>query len=110
MSQLTSKLLCRTSSSRPSDPPKDQMPTQTPSEQVKQFIAQDPSSRYTFDSERGASESELCREGKERSRECITLKMQSTQLFQAMQNQGFFCALPMDPTRTHMECTPIPKA
>jgi hypothetical protein len=25
------------------------------------------------------------------------------------QDQGFFCALPMDPARTHMECFRIPK-
>ena len=25
------------------------------------------------------------------------------------QDQGFFCMLPIDPTRTHMECTRIPK-
>ncbi|KAJ7184247.1 hypothetical protein C8R46DRAFT_1063410 [Mycena filopes] len=70
-----------------------------------------PMSRYTFDSERGAAQSEICREpeGSNRARECITIQMQSKRLFEAMQNLGFFCALPMDPKRTHMECTPIPK-
>lgn len=57
------------------------------------------------------------------------IQMYSTKLFEAMQvrlsfcwrvysmtvslnyiqKQGFFCVLPMDPARTHMECTPIPK-
>ncbi|KAF8717636.1 hypothetical protein AX14_012079 [Amanita brunnescens Koide BX004] len=73
------------------------------------FIAQDPQAIYTFDSERGSSMSELCRETGSSGRDCITLQMQSTRLFQAMQAQGFFCALPMDPARTYIECKPLPK-
>ncbi|KAI0035746.1 hypothetical protein K488DRAFT_42701, partial [Vararia minispora EC-137] len=64
---------------------------------------------YTFDSERDAPQSELCRKGTTEGRECILLQMHSKKLFEAMQAQGFFCALPMDPSRTHMECEPIPK-
>ena len=26
------------------------------------------------------------------------------------QNLGFYCALPLDPSKTHMECIPIPKS
>ncbi|KAI0664930.1 hypothetical protein C8Q70DRAFT_1049124 [Cubamyces menziesii] len=80
-----------------------------PEQVLKDFIAEDPNSVYTFDSERDSPKSELCREGKEKGRKCIEMQMYSTQLFQAMQNQGFFCALPMDPTRTHIECKRIPK-
>ncbi|KAJ7043212.1 hypothetical protein C8F04DRAFT_1390048 [Mycena alexandri] len=81
-----------------------------PDDVLKTFIARAPASRYTFDSERGAPESSICREeGSNLSRECIVLQMQSKRLFEAMQNLGFFCALPMDPNRTYMECTPIPK-
>ncbi|KAI0273796.1 hypothetical protein BC834DRAFT_966266 [Gloeopeniophorella convolvens] len=79
-----------------------------PNDTLKDFIARNPAARYTFDSERDAPQSEICREG--RDRECILLQMTSKQLFAAMQENGFFCALPMDPTRTHMECTPIPKS
>ena len=32
---------------------------------------EDPDSKYTFDSERDASQSEICREGKKLSRKCI---------------------------------------
>ncbi|KAJ7261348.1 hypothetical protein B0H12DRAFT_1106366 [Mycena haematopus] len=81
--------------------------TASADEVLKGFIARAPTARYTFDSERNAPQSEICRE--DSPKECITLQMQSKRLFEAMQNLGFFCALPMDPKRTHMECTPIPK-
>ncbi|KAI0831178.1 hypothetical protein BC628DRAFT_1415717 [Trametes gibbosa] len=95
----------------------------SPQQKLKDFIAvrveprsachnrrsEDPKSVYTFDSERDAPRSELCREGGEKGRKCIEMEMYATQLFQAMQDQGFYCALPTDPTRTHMECKPIPK-
>lgn len=32
------------------------------------------------------------------------LSFLATQMFSQMQKLGFFCALPMDPTKTHMEC------
>ncbi|KAJ7702336.1 hypothetical protein B0H17DRAFT_1194832 [Mycena rosella] len=86
---------------------------------LKTFIERAPKSQYTFDSERGAPTSEICRSPPDAdpsspsasttTRDCITLQMHSTRLFAAMQNLGFFCALPMDPERTHMECTRIPK-
>ncbi|KAF8184906.1 hypothetical protein K438DRAFT_1837074 [Mycena galopus ATCC 62051] len=77
---------------------------------LKAFVARAPTSRYTFDSERNAPQSEICREQDGAgAKECIVLQMHSKRLFEAMQNLGFFCALPMDPKRTHMECTPIPK-
>ncbi|KZT43963.1 hypothetical protein SISSUDRAFT_1039218 [Sistotremastrum suecicum HHB10207 ss-3] len=84
--------------------------SQDPQVAFKEFIKASPQSRYTFDSERDAPESELCREpGKGLSKECIILQMESKKLFESMQNMGFFCALPIDPGKTHMECTPIPK-
>ncbi|KAI0747998.1 hypothetical protein C8Q80DRAFT_1270447 [Daedaleopsis nitida] len=81
----------------------------SPEKTLKDFVAEDPNSRYTFNSERDAPQSELCREGKDKGRKCIMMQMHSTRLFQAMQDQGFFCVLPMDPARTHIECTPLPK-
>jgi hypothetical protein len=39
----------------------------------------------------------------------LQLQMSSKQMFEAMQNQGFFCSLPSDPAQTHMECKPMPK-
>ncbi|KAG6832697.1 hypothetical protein H0H92_012269 [Tricholoma furcatifolium] len=75
---------------------------------LKSFIAHDPSADYTFDSEKDSRESEICRHGTP-GRHCTTLQMNSQRLFQAMQDLGFFCALPRDPKRTHMECRPMPK-
>ncbi|KAG6854935.1 hypothetical protein C0991_009758 [Blastosporella zonata] len=40
----------------------------------------------------------------------IDLQMDSKSLFSAMQDLGFFCALPIDPQRTHMECKPMYKS
>ncbi|EJD05752.1 uncharacterized protein FOMMEDRAFT_17982 [Fomitiporia mediterranea MF3/22] len=78
-------------------------------EVLKQFIAKSPKAKYTFDSERDAPQSELCRaQDGERQKECIMIQMQSTRLFQAMQDHGFFCVLPSDPSQTHIECTPKP--
>ncbi|TFL07707.1 hypothetical protein BDV98DRAFT_520829 [Pterulicium gracile] len=85
-------------------------PKKETKEALRNFIAVNPSVVYTFDSERDAPESEICREQGPKGRECMILQMQSKQLFEAMQNHGFFCALPMDPSRTHMECKPIPKS
>ncbi|KAF9484871.1 hypothetical protein BDN70DRAFT_796700, partial [Pholiota conissans] len=70
------------------------------------FLQHQPNKQYTFDSERGSEKSEICREG---DNECITLQMNAKRLFEAMQEQGFFCALPMDPGRTYMKCRPMPK-
>ncbi|KIM57600.1 hypothetical protein SCLCIDRAFT_130116, partial [Scleroderma citrinum Foug A] len=74
---------------------------------------EDPSAVYTFDGERGAPRSELCREApsvrQDKRKDCVVLDMYSTQLFEAMQKYGFYCALPSDPTRTHMVCRKIPQ-
>ncbi|KAF8810169.1 hypothetical protein BYT27DRAFT_7187032 [Phlegmacium glaucopus] len=82
-----------------------------PKDTLKAFVKHDPNCHYTFDSERNSLQSELCREGSgSKGRECITLQMNSKHLFEAMQELGFFCALPMDPSRTYIECKPlIPK-
>ncbi|KZT11420.1 uncharacterized protein LAESUDRAFT_755073 [Laetiporus sulphureus 93-53] len=81
-----------------------------PEDELKAFVAEDPESRYTFSSPaRDAPETEICREGKDKGRKCISLHMHSTKMFAAMQAQGFFCALPIDPTRTEIECRRIPE-
>ncbi|KAI0341848.1 hypothetical protein BDW22DRAFT_1429943 [Trametopsis cervina] len=80
-----------------------------PEKALATFIAEDPNSKYTFDSERDAPRSELCREGDKLSRKCLMLQMHSTRMFQAMQDQGFFCALPQDPSHTYIACERIPK-
>lgn len=82
-------------------------PDNDASKVLKEFLSFDPKARYTFNSERDSAESELCRQqgqGKG-SEECIA--MSSRQLFTAMQQQGFFCALPSNPEKLHMECKPL---
>ncbi|KII88701.1 hypothetical protein PLICRDRAFT_41912 [Plicaturopsis crispa FD-325 SS-3] len=114
---LTNKLFCRVFGSS-NEPPEQNASTTMPPANTKKdeadavldsFIARDPQTRYTFDSERGAPESEICREGGKLGKECIKLQMQSKRLFEAMQARGFFCSLPMDPSRTYMDCKPMPK-
>jgi len=85
------------------------MPSNNAKESLRQFISRDPNAHYIFDSERDASQSEICRQGKNLNKECMILQMTSRELFAAMQENGFFCALPMDPTRTYIECKRIPK-
>ncbi|GLB35117.1 hypothetical protein LshimejAT787_0206820 [Lyophyllum shimeji] len=76
---------------------------------LEAFIARDPQGKYTFDSERNSGQSRICRKGAADGRDCITLQMDSKQLNEAMQDLGFFCALPVNPERTYMECRPMPK-
>ncbi|KAF9453293.1 hypothetical protein P691DRAFT_801631 [Macrolepiota fuliginosa MF-IS2] len=75
---------------------------------LNDFLSHDPKARYAFDSERDSPESELCRQKGKEYEECVTLKMNSRRLFAAMQKYGFFCALPSNPEKTHMECKPMP--
>ncbi|KAI0705852.1 hypothetical protein BC835DRAFT_348087 [Cytidiella melzeri] len=106
---LVNKLLCRVNSSANETTVSQEMALEKPEKVLTKFIAEDPNSKYTFDSERGAPKSELCREGDKLSRKCITMQMHSTRLFQAMQDQGFFCALPQDPAQTYIGCERIPR-
>jgi len=90
---------------------KKQETSPSPESTLKSFVSEDPNSKYTFNSvERDAKECEMCREGGQLSRKCIKIQMHSTKMFEAMQKQGFFCVLPMDPARTHIECTRIPSS
>ncbi|KAH7889908.1 hypothetical protein F5I97DRAFT_608345 [Phlebopus sp. FC_14] len=96
------------------------------SETLRSFISQNPNAQYTFVSQHGSPYTDLCRQDGENSRQCVTLKMYSTQMFEAMQasrsfalsvpdyppiqqKYGFFCALPSDPSRTHMVCRKLPR-
>ncbi|KAF9001918.1 hypothetical protein BDQ17DRAFT_1357719 [Cyathus striatus] len=75
---------------------------------LKTFISHEPNAHYTFDSERDSPQSIICRETGN-VRDCITLQMDSKRMFEAMQEQGFFCKLPIDPARTYIECKPMPR-
>ncbi|KAF8516900.1 hypothetical protein BU17DRAFT_50421, partial [Hysterangium stoloniferum] len=69
---------------------------------------QAPATIYTFDSERDSDHSEICRQEKGQ-KQCKEISLNSKEMFRAMQDNGFFCSLPIDPGQTHMECRPIPK-
>ncbi|KAI8979452.1 hypothetical protein BDF20DRAFT_869581 [Mycotypha africana] len=69
-------------------------------ERIDQFVSKAPGSSYTIDQK----EQTLCREGLNGQRDCVKLNLEYTQMFSQMQKLGFFCALPMDPTETYMEC------
>ncbi|RSH93911.1 hypothetical protein EHS25_006563 [Saitozyma podzolica] len=78
---------------------------------VVDFVREAPSAKYTFDSRanREDPDAELCRYNPDGGRSCIKLAMHSAALFKSMQALGFYCALPAEPTRTHMECNHIPR-
>ncbi|WWC69206.1 uncharacterized protein I206_103143 [Kwoniella pini CBS 10737] len=78
---------------------------------VADFVKEAPDARYTFDSRRNADaiDAELCRVTPQGGRSCIKLALASASLFKSMQSLGFYCALPAEPTRTHMECQRIPR-
>ncbi|EIE88174.1 hypothetical protein G6F46_009980 [Rhizopus delemar] len=69
-------------------------------DRLDSFVKEAPGNEYTIDQK----EQELCRQNLNGQGECIKLNLEYTQMFSEMQNLGFFCALPMDPTKTHMEC------
>ncbi|KIK63635.1 hypothetical protein GYMLUDRAFT_40703 [Collybiopsis luxurians FD-317 M1] len=77
-------------------------------ESLRTFISRNPNGQYTFDSGRDAPQSEICR-ADPNNHECITLWMNSKQMFETMQSLGFYCSLPIEPGKTYMECKPLPK-
>ncbi|TFK62198.1 hypothetical protein BDN72DRAFT_403854 [Pluteus cervinus] len=81
----------------------------TPQACLDTFVAKAPKSRYTLQGSKETPQSEVCREGEGNVRECLVLQMHCTEMFEAMQKHGFYCALPMDPRQTHIECVPISK-
>ncbi|EEB92184.1 hypothetical protein MPER_09342 [Moniliophthora perniciosa FA553] len=61
-------------------------PKDNADEVLKVWLQKDPNTRYTFDSERDAPVSEICREYPQ-SRECMMIQMNSKKLFESMQIQ-----------------------
>ncbi|WVQ78575.1 hypothetical protein IAT38_000661 [Cryptococcus sp. DSM 104549] len=78
---------------------------------VADFVHESPSARYVFDSRRNGDQedTELCRIRPDGGVSCIKVALASAALFKSMQSLGFYCALPAEPTRTHMECNRIPR-
>ncbi|KAG2226225.1 hypothetical protein INT45_003370 [Circinella minor] len=72
-------------------------------ERINKFVAVAPQNSYNIDQYKG----QICRQLPGGQEECLKLNLEYTQMFSQMQKLGFFCALPMDPTKTHMECTRV---
>ncbi|TYJ56707.1 hypothetical protein B9479_002638 [Cryptococcus floricola] len=77
---------------------------------VAQFVSESPAGTYIFDSRKNddKADTELCRLNPNGGRSCVKVAMHSAALFKSMQALGFYCALPAEPTRTHMECNHLP--
>ncbi|BEI81744.1 hypothetical protein CcaverHIS002_0209040 [Cutaneotrichosporon cavernicola] len=83
---------------------------------IADFVREDPIALYTFDSrvirdEHGEQSqqkiTDLCRRRRDGSQSCVKVAAESKALFKMMQTLGFYCALPAQPTETHMECRMI---
>ncbi|GMK54158.1 hypothetical protein CspeluHIS016_0107440 [Cutaneotrichosporon spelunceum] len=86
---------------------------------IKDFVKEDPIAIYTFDSrvirdEHGEQSqqktTDLCRRRRDGSESCVKVAAESKALFKMMQTLGFYCALPAEPTETHMECRMISRS
>ncbi|KAL1930131.1 hypothetical protein VTP01DRAFT_1285 [Rhizomucor pusillus] len=69
-------------------------------ERLDKFVEAAPQNSYNIDQYK----QQLCRQLPGGQEECLKLNLEYSQMFSEMQKLGFFCALPMDPTKTHMEC------
>ncbi|PWN22380.1 hypothetical protein BCV69DRAFT_281382 [Microstroma glucosiphilum] len=65
--------------------------------------------RFTFDGNRGEQQAKLCRILPDGRQQCMDVALESKDLFAAMQSLNFFCQLPQDPAKTHINCEPIPQ-
>ncbi|KZT56752.1 hypothetical protein CALCODRAFT_509291 [Calocera cornea HHB12733] len=73
---------------------------------VRDFVQEKPGATYEFSSDDETRKAEICRRTSD-GVSCIKIEGTSKKLFETMQGLGFFCALPADPKRTHMECKPL---
>ncbi|TIC09367.1 kinase-like protein [Wallemia mellicola] len=73
-------------------------------ESLKDFIRQNPHSKYFFDGKTEADRVELCRQSDNSStKDCIQLGLDSRKMFERLNSLNFFCVLPQDPSETVIE-------
>ncbi|KAG0174118.1 hypothetical protein DFQ28_002758 [Apophysomyces sp. BC1034] len=72
-------------------------------ERLNKFVDVAPQNDYNIDQ----NSQTLCRQLSNGQEQCVKINLEYAQMFSQMQKLGFFCALPMDPTETHMECRRI---
>ncbi|KIY66125.1 hypothetical protein CYLTODRAFT_455688 [Cylindrobasidium torrendii FP15055 ss-10] len=84
---------------------------QPPTGALEDFVNTSPKSVYRFSAPRDTPPSKICRDGKD-GEDCKTIELTGKEMFTTMQSMGFFCALPLDPSKTYMECKPsaIPRS
>ncbi|GAA5997089.1 uncharacterized protein JCM10292_006198 [Rhodotorula paludigena] len=83
---------------------------------MTQFVEKAPNHTYhIIERSKGDKEVALCRvdapgrDGAPPQRDCMRIAHDVTKVFAFMQQQGFFCQLPFDPTHTEIECIRINK-
>ncbi|KAJ1034796.1 hypothetical protein NDA13_001050 [Ustilago tritici] len=60
--------------------------------------------------ERGSGRSQLCAKLPDGRMSCTEIALEAKSLFSTMQSLDFFCTLPHDPAKTHINCQRIPQA
>ncbi|KAI9287487.1 hypothetical protein BC943DRAFT_274522 [Umbelopsis sp. AD052] len=78
----------------------EQKKTEVEIQRLDEFVKQAPIGDYNIDQEK----QRICHQLGSGQEKCVQLNLEATEMFSQMQKLGFFCALPMDPTKTHMEC------
>ncbi|KAJ1024941.1 hypothetical protein NDA18_004227 [Ustilago nuda] len=79
-------------------------------EQTRQFVQQTGAAIFTLDGERGSGRSQLCAKLPDGRMNCTEIALEAKSLFSTMQSLDFFCTLPHDPAKTHINCQRIPQA
>ncbi|KXN72417.1 hypothetical protein CONCODRAFT_77786 [Conidiobolus coronatus NRRL 28638] len=77
-------------------------------QKIEKFVNQAPEANYIIDDDQLA----ICRaraagEDRASNEPCVHLGVSQKEMFTAMQDLGFYCALPSDPTETYFKCQKI---
>ncbi|KIS67977.1 uncharacterized protein UMAG_11053 [Mycosarcoma maydis] len=79
-------------------------------ETTRQFVQQTGAAIFTLDGERGSGRSQLCAQQSDGRLTCTEIALEAKSLFSTMQSLNFFCTLPQDPSKTHINCQRIPSS
>ncbi|KAN0061450.1 hypothetical protein ACQY0O_006297 [Thecaphora frezii] len=77
---------------------------------VRSFVHNSAASTFVLDGERGSGKSVLCAKEANGRLNCTEIALEARHLFSTMQSLDFFCTLPQDPAKTHINCEKIPSA
>ncbi|KAL1921634.1 uncharacterized protein VTP21DRAFT_10276 [Calcarisporiella thermophila] len=78
-------------------------------ERLERFVREDTAAEYVIDPQftpnpNEKNKGEVCRRLSNGQTRCLRMELDPREMFSQMQRLGFFCALPLDPSQTHMEC------